>query len=80
VWRQLGVAPLAERAAAGAGAADGDLVADLDADRDLPVIRDPGQLLVFVAGGTIPIPQHVWFPGWGFPPAQIVRAVPPPAG
>jgi hypothetical protein len=30
---------------------------------------------VFVAGGTIPIPQHVWFPGWGFPPAQVVRAV-----
>ena len=33
------------------------------------------RLLVVVAGGTIPIPQHVWFPGWGFPPAHVVRVV-----
>jgi len=42
----------------------------------VPVLADPDRLLIVVAGGTVPIAQHVWFPGWGFPPAHVVRAVP----
>lgn len=42
---------------------------------DVPVLVDPSRLLIVVAGGTIPIPQHVWFPGWGFPPAHVARPV-----
>jgi len=44
---------------------------------DVPVLVEPDRLLLVVAGGAVPIPQHVWFPGWGFPPAHVVRAVPP---
>ena len=73
VWRTLWLAQLAQQGSGGASGEGG-----LHAERDLAVIVDPSQLLVFVAGGTIPIPQHVWFPGWGFPPAQIVRPVTPP--
>lgn len=42
---------------------------------DVRVLVDPDRLLVVVAGGAVPIPQHVWFPGWGFPPAHVVRRV-----
>jgi hypothetical protein len=33
-----------------------------------------------VAGGRIPIPQHVWFPSWGFPPCRIAVPVRPVGG
>ncbi len=42
---------------------------------DVPVLVDPDRLLIVVAGGTVPIAQHVWFPGWGFPPAHVTRPV-----
>jgi hypothetical protein len=42
---------------------------------DLPIITDPDDLVVFVAGGRIPIPQHVYFPSWGHPPCRVVRLV-----
>jgi hypothetical protein len=42
---------------------------------DLPVLAGPDDLVVFVAGGRIPIPQHVWFPSWGFPPCRVTVPV-----
>jgi hypothetical protein len=42
---------------------------------DVTVVRDADHLVVFVAGGRIPIPQHVWFPSWGFPAARVLRPV-----
>lgn len=44
-------------------------------DGDLPVLTDPDDLLLFVAGGRIPIPQHVYFPSWGHPPCRVVRRI-----
>jgi hypothetical protein len=44
---------------------------------DIPVLSGADDLLVFVAGGRIPIPQHVWFPSWGFPPCRIAVPVTP---
>ncbi|MGE3355981.1 MAG: hypothetical protein AB7O92_05120 [Acidimicrobiia bacterium] len=47
---------------------------------DVPVLAAPDRLLVVVAGATVPIAQHVWFPGWGFPPAHVARRVEPVGG
>lgn len=69
VWRRFWVAG-AVKGAAALAADDGS-----DGGGGVPVLTDPDRLLVVVAGGTIPIPQHVWFPGWGFPPAHVVRVV-----
>ncbi len=41
----------------------------------IPPVRDPGDITIFVAGGTIPIAQHVYFPSWGFPPCRIVQPI-----
>ena len=45
----------------------------------IPAVRDPSDITVFVAGGTIPIAQHVYFPSWGFPPCRIVKPITLPA-
>ncbi len=41
----------------------------------IPPVRDPADITIFVAGGTIPIAQHVYFPSWGFPPCRIVQPI-----
>lgn len=41
----------------------------------VPAVRAPEDITIVVAGGTIPIPQHVYFPSWGFPPCCITREV-----
>jgi len=41
----------------------------------LSVTRSPTDIVVFVAGGDIPIAQHVYFPSWGHPPARIVKTI-----
>jgi hypothetical protein len=46
---------------------------------EVPVVRSPSDLVLIVAGGSIPIPQHVYCPSWGFPPARITREVRLPA-
>lgn len=48
-------------------------------DDDLAVVASPDDLVVFVAGGRIPIPQHVYFPSWGHPPCRVVRTVRSPS-
>jgi hypothetical protein len=51
------------------------------ADRGaLPAVGRPEDLVVVVAGGNTPIPQHAYCPSWGFPPARITRVVELPAG
>lgn len=56
-------------------------VLDAAAAGAVPAVRAPEDITIFVAGGDIPIPQHVYFPSWGFPPCRITKRVaPPPAG
>ena len=35
----------------------------------------PDDITIVVAGGDIPIAQHVYCPSWGFPPARITRRI-----
>ena len=50
-------------------------VVDAADSGSIPAVRDPKDITLFVAGGTIPIAQHVYFPSWGFPPCRIVKPV-----
>lgn len=43
--------------------------------RRIPVVAQPDDITVVVAGGTIPIPQHVYFPSWGFPSCRITHPI-----
>ena len=45
----------------------------------ITAVREPGDITLFVAGGTIPIAQHVYFPSWGFPPCRVVKEIELPA-
>lgn len=45
----------------------------------IPVVRGPDDIVLFVAGGSMPIAQHVYFPGWGFPYCRITVPVALPA-
>jgi hypothetical protein len=38
----------------------------------IPVVATPDDIVVVVAGGSMPIAQQVYFPGWGFPPCRVV--------
>lgn len=45
-------------------------------DRDsIPIVATQDDIVVVVAGGSTPIAQHVYFPGWGFPPCRVVSRV-----
>jgi hypothetical protein len=39
--------------------------------RSIPVVERPEDIVIFVAGGDAPIPQHVYFPTWGFPSCRL---------
>ncbi len=41
----------------------------------LPVTEKPEDIVIVVAGGDVPIPQHVYCPSWGFPPARLTREI-----
>ena len=41
----------------------------------VPAVSCADDLVVVVAGGNVPIPQHAWCPSWGFPPARISREI-----
>ena len=41
----------------------------------LPVVRDPSDITVVVAGADLAIPQNAYLPSWGHPPCRIVREV-----
>ena len=38
----------------------------------IPVVERAQDIVIFVAGGDAPIPQHVYFPTWGFPYCRLV--------
>jgi len=42
-------------------------------DGAIPAVENPADIVVIVAGGDVPIPQHAYCPSWGFPPARITR-------
>jgi len=58
---QTGLAPWAEAARA--------------QGRGPPAVESPDHIALVVAGADAAIPQHAYFPTWGFPEARIVRAV-----
>jgi hypothetical protein len=41
----------------------------------IPVVEAAEHITVFVAGGDAAIPQHVYFPTWGFPPCRVVSKI-----
>ena len=43
----------------------------------IPAVKDPDDITVIVAGGDLPIPQHVYFPSWGAPPCRITKEIKP---
>ena len=40
-----------------------------------PAVESPDHIVLVVAGANAAIPQHAYFPTWGFPEARIVRRV-----
>ena len=45
------------------------------ADGAVAPTASPEDIVIVVAGGDIPIAQHVYCPSWGFPPARITRQI-----
>jgi hypothetical protein len=41
----------------------------------VPAVRAPEDVTIVVAGGDLEIPQHAYFPSWGFPPCRIVKEI-----
>jgi hypothetical protein len=41
----------------------------------VPVVKEPGDITVVVAGGDLAIPQLAYFPSWGFPPCRLTREI-----
>ena len=57
-----------------------DWVRRAEAAGSIPVVEAPEHIVVFVAGGDAPIPQHAYFPTWGFPDCRVtVPIVAPPS-
>ncbi|MFV0294932.1 MAG: hypothetical protein ACK5JT_02295, partial [Hyphomicrobiaceae bacterium] len=53
----------------------GDWVHASAADGAVQPTAKPEDITIVVAGGDIPIAQHVYCPSWGFPPARITRPI-----
>ena len=43
-----------------------------DRNLPIPIVERAQDIIIFVAGGDAPIPQHVYFPTWGFPTCRLV--------
>jgi len=41
----------------------------------IPVVEDPDDISLVIAGGDLHIPQHAYLPTWGFPPCRITQQV-----
>ncbi|HZO83477.1 MAG TPA: hypothetical protein VFB33_17420 [Candidatus Binataceae bacterium] len=41
----------------------------------VPAVRAAEDITLIVAGGDLEIPQHAYFPSWGFPPCRIVKMI-----
>jgi hypothetical protein len=46
-----------------------------DAGRGPPAVESPDHIILVVAGADAAIPQHAYFPTWGFPEARITKIV-----
>lgn len=44
----------------------------------IPVVREPDDLTLIVAGADLPIPQHAYCPSWGHPPCRVTREIDAP--
>lgn len=52
-----------------------DWIRAAEGEGRLPVVRDPSDITVVVAGADLAIPQNAYLPSWGHPPCRIVREV-----
>ena len=41
----------------------------------VPVVKEPADITVVVAGGDLAIPQLAYVPSWGFPPCRVTREI-----
>jgi hypothetical protein len=41
----------------------------------IPVVEEPDDISLVIAGGNLHIAQHAYLPTWGFPPCRITRRV-----
>ena len=53
-------------------------VLDAEPSGMLPVVKEPADITVVVAGADLAIPQLAYFPSWGFPPCRVTREITPP--
>ena len=44
----------------------------------LPVVKEPGDITIVVAGADLAIPQLAYCPSWGFPPCRVTREIEAP--
>jgi hypothetical protein len=54
-------------------------IRDAEGSGSLPVVREPGDITVVVAGADLAIPQLAYFPSWGFPRCRVTREIMPAA-
>jgi hypothetical protein len=50
-------------------------VRDAEPTGAVPVVQEPDDITVIVAGADLPIPQLAYFPSWGFPPCRVTREI-----
>jgi hypothetical protein len=55
-------------------------IRDAEGSGVLPVVREPGDITVVVAGADLAIPQLAYFPSWGFPRCRVTREITPAVG
>ena len=49
--------------------------AALSAGQQPPAVESPDHIVLVVAGADAAIPQHAYFPTWGFPEARIAKRI-----
>jgi hypothetical protein len=54
-------------------------IRDAEGSGLLPVVREPGDITVVVAGADLAIPQLAYFPSWGFARCRVTREIIPAA-
>jgi hypothetical protein len=50
-------------------------VREAESSGSIPATRDADDITVVVAGASLAIPQHAYFPSWGHPPCRITRPI-----
>jgi hypothetical protein len=52
-------------------------IREAEASGTLPVVKEPADITVVVAGADLAIPQLAYVPSWGFPPCRVTREITP---